>query len=172
VAVAGGLYILNNDALTNYWVVVSLLPLAAYLLLAFLRARKLLHAEQGLQKEIVQSGFVALAAERSAQFWAVLFGLFATGACVGALLVWGYQAVIWFQKDAWTSITWLSVGGYVPNTEQEILQSFYTWLANTNLGVVFLVAGLLIAAPLAAIHSTTSQQAKQRNKELRYLKKR
>ncbi len=171
-AIAVSLYVLYDQTINNYWAFASLLPLAGYLLFAFLRARKLLRAEQGRQKEIVQYGFVALAADRSAQFWAVLFGLFATGACVGALLVWGYQAVIWFQKSAWSSITWLSVGGIVPDTGQELLQSLFIWLANTNLGVVFLVAGLLIAAPLAAIHNLTSQRAKQRNKELRNLKKR
>lgn len=172
VAIAASLYIFCNETLANYWAAASLLPFAGYLLLAFLRARILLRAEQGREQEIMRYGFTAIAADRSARFWAILFGIFAIGACVGALLVWAYQAVIWFQKSAWSSITWLSVGGAVPDTEYEMLQAIFIWLANTNLGVVFLVAGLLIAAPLATIHGHASRLAKQRNKELRNLKKR
>lgn len=154
------------------WAGVGLLPLLAYLGYCFFRARKMLLAEHGREREIVKLGFIAMVADRSARFWGFLFSLVAGSTCVMTLTIWLYQAWLWYRDGNWLPITWLSVVGAIPQTDHSALHRLFYWLGDTNLGVIVLIAGLLIAAPLAAIGWRSNNKAKSRRNDLNNLKKR
>lgn len=154
------------------WAGVGLLPLLAYLGYCFFRARKMVLAEQGREREIVKAGFVAMAADRSARFWGLLFSLVAGSTCVMTLTVWLYQASLWYRDGNWLPVTWHSVVGAIPQTDHSTLRRLVYWLGDTNIGVIVLIAGLLIAAPLAAISWRSNNKAKFRRNDLNNLKKR
>jgi hypothetical protein len=132
----------------------------------------LIVAEQGREREIVEMGFVAMAADRMARVWSVIFGFVAISICTTTLAVWLYQAWTWYRDGDWSPITWLSATSVIPFSDNGYLQRLYYWLGDTNLGVIVLVVGLIIAAPIVAINSNYQQEAKLRRKDLTNLKRR
>ena len=132
----------------------------------------MLLAEQGREREIVEFGFVAMVADRSARFWGSLFAIIAILTGITTVAIWAYQAWLWYRLGDWTSLTWLTVVGVIPQTDHAYLQRLLYWLADTNFGVIVLITGLLIAAPLVAVHHKSSHKAKLRRKDLINLKKR
>lgn len=154
------------------WAVTAPLPLIIYLAFCHSKARKTLLAEQGRERDIVKAEFVAIAAERRARFWGVIFGIITIPTCITPLAIWAYQGWRWYVEGAWVPVTWLSLLGIVPESGHAYLQRLIRWLADTNMGVIVLIAGLLVAAPLAAVHRKSSHLAKLRRKDLVNLKKR
>jgi len=172
VAAVSAAIIVTAEELPRAWATIGLLPLFAYLGNCYFRARKMILAEQGREREIVQLGFVAMVADRSARFWGYLFATIALSTCITTLAIWAYQAWLWYRLGHWTSVTWLTVVGIIPQTSHAYLHRLLYWLADTNFGVVVLITGLLIAAPLAAIHWRSNNKAKFRRNDLANLKKR
>jgi hypothetical protein len=172
VAAISALYICNTDHIGKGWLWASLLPLLIYLGLCFFRARKILHAEQGREREIIQAEFTAMAADRAARFWGFLFSLTAASTCVIAVAIWAYQGFLWYQQGHWIPITWLKVMQWIPETDYPYMQRLLYWLGDTNIGVVVLIGGLSVAAPLAAISWRSNNKAKFRSNDLSNLKKR
>jgi len=172
VALACSLFILSTRQVANGWIVIGLLPLIFYLAICHFRARKLLLADTGREREITRAGFVAIAAERAARFWGALFSsvVIATGAITAG--IWAYQAFLWYEESRWIPMTWFAVTGVLPALENTYLQRLVHWLADTNMGVVTLIGGLLLAAPLAAINWRSNNKAKFRRNDLANLKKR
>ncbi len=172
VAVVSVAFILSIGELAKAWSGVGLLPLLAYLGYCYFRARKMILAEQGRERDIVRQGFVAMAADRSARFWGFLFAIIAVSTCVTTLVIWAYQAWLWHRESDWIAVTWLSVVGVIPQSDYAYLQRLFYWLGDTNIGVVVLIVGLLIAAPLVAVHHQSNHKAKLRRRDLVNLKKR
>ena len=172
VAVAAAWYILRTSQIADFWAGSGILPLFLYLGYCHFKARKMILAEQGREREIVEMGFVAMAADRMARIWSVLFGFVAVSICTTTLAVWIYQAWIWHRDGNWSSLTWRSATGLIPLSSNEHLQRLYYWLGDTNLGVVIMVVGLLIAAPIVAVNSIYQHKAKLRRKDLTNLKRR
>ena len=170
-AAIGALYVLADDDYSNGWTAVSLMPLIAYLGYCHHRARAMIVAEQGREREIVRMGFVALAAERAARFWGGIFSVVTVVACLTSVAIWAYQGFLWYRESHWIPQTWLSIGGNIPGSESVYLQRLYYWLGDTNIGVIVLACGLLIAAPLAAISWRSNNKAKFRRNDLKNLKK-
>jgi hypothetical protein len=83
-----------------------------------------------------------------------------------------YQTWHWYRAGDWLPVTWLSVTRYLPNSGHELLQRLLHWIADTNMGVVILILGLLLAAPIAATNSGYQHRAKVRRKDLVNLKRR
>lgn len=172
VAAVSAACVLSSSALARAWAGVGLLPLLAYLGYCHFRARKMVRAEQGRERDIVRQGFIAMVADRSARFWGFLFSTIAASACVTALAIWAYQAWLWYREGDWISVTWLSVVGLIPQSDISYLQRLFHWLGDTNIGVIVLIGGLLVAAPLAAINWRSNNKAKRRRKDLNNLKRR
>ena len=172
VAAVSAAIILTVDDVPRVWTPIGLLPLLIYLGYCYFQARKMLLAEQGREREIVELGFVAMVADRSARFWGSLFAIIAISTGITTAAIWAWQAWLWYRLGDWTSLTWLTVVGVIPQTDYAYLQRLLYWLADTNLGVIVLIAGLLIAAPLVAVHHKSSHKAKLRRKDLINLKKR
>lgn len=154
------------------WAALGLLPLLTYLGYCHFRARKMVLAEQGREREIVRQSFVATVADRSARFWGFLFATIAISTCITAVAIWAHQAWLWYREGDWTSVTWLTVVGVIPQTDYSYLRRLLYWLADTDFGVVVMIIGLIIAAPLAAINWRSNNKAKFRRNDLRNLKKR
>jgi len=171
-AAIGALYIFNSDDYPNGWAAVSLMPLIAYLGYCHYRARAMIVAEQGREREIVRMGFVALAADRAARFWGSIFSAVAVLTGLACVAIWAYQGFLWYRESHWIPQTWLSIGGNIPSSASVYLQRLYYWLGDTNIGVIVLIGGLLIAAPLAAISWRSNNKAKFRRNDLKNLKKR
>lgn len=172
IAFTSALYISNTAEIPNVWIGAGLLPLVLYLAACHRRARQLLLAEKGREREIVHSGFVVLAAQRAARFWGVLFASIVITTGVTSVAFWVYQGYLYYTEDRWIPLTWFSVTGVLPVIENTYLQRLSHWLADTNMGVVILVLGLLLAAPIAAIHWRSNNKAKFRRNDLANLKKR
>jgi hypothetical protein len=172
VAAVSAAVILAGEAVPRAWTPIGLLPLLTYLGYCYFRARRMVLAEQDREREIVRSGFVAMVADRSAHFWGFLFATITVSTCTTAVAIWAYQGWLWYRLGDWKSLTGYTVVGVVPQTDFAYLQRLLYWLADTNFGVVVLVAGLLIAAPLAAVHQKSSHKAKLRHRDLINLKKR
>lgn len=172
VAAISASYVFSTEELAKAWAGIGLLPLLTYLGYCSFRARKMLLAEQGREREIIELGFVALVADRAARLWAFLFATVAITTCVITLLIWAYQGWLWHRDGAWVSVTWTSIVGIIPRVDFRYLQQFLYWLGDTNFGVVVLIAGLLLAAPLVAVHRWASDKAKLRQKDVANLKKR
>jgi hypothetical protein len=147
------------------------MPLIVYLGYCHYRARVLVFAEQGREREIVRMEFVALAAERAARFWGFVFSAVAIATCLASVAIWAYQGYLWYRDGHWIPQTWASIGGDVPSSASVYLQRLYYWLGDTNIGVIVLIGGLLIAAPLAAISWRSNNKAKFRRNDLKNLKK-
>jgi hypothetical protein len=171
-AAIGALYICNTDGYPNGWAGVCFVPLIVYLGYCQYRARNMILAEQGREREIVRMGFVAMAADRAARFWGINFSAVAIATCLVSVAIWGYQGFLWYRESHWIPQTWLSIGGNIPSSGSMNLQRLFYWLGDTNIGVIALISGLLIAAPLAAISWRSNNKAKFRRNELRNLKKR
>ena len=172
VAAVSAASIVAADELPRAWAAIGLLPLSAYLGNCYFRARKMVLAEQGREREIVRLGFITLVADRSARFWGFLFATIAVSTGITIMAIWAYQAWLWYREGDWTSVTWLSFVGVIPQTHYSYLQRLFYWLADTNFGVIVLVTGLSVAAPLAAIHWRSNNKAKFRRNDLVNLKKR
>ncbi len=172
VAATSASYVLSSEELAKAWAGIGLLPLLAYLGYCHFRARKRLLAEHGREREIVALGFIALVADRAARFWGFLFATVAIATCVMTLLIWAYQGWLWFRGGAWMSVTWTSIVGFIPQIDNGYLQRFLYWLGDTNFGVVVLITGLTLAAPLVTVHQKSSRKAKLRQKDVVNLKKR
>ena len=171
-AIIGALYIFDTDDYSNGWATLGLVPLIVYLGYCHYRARAMILAEQEREREIVIMGFVALAAERAARFWGFIFSAIAIATSLASVAIWAYQAYLWYRESHWIPQTWLSIGGSLPSSESAYLQRLYYWLGDTNIGVIVLICGLLIAAPLAAISWRSNNKAKFRRNDLKNLKKR
>lgn len=155
----------------NYWVGLCLLPLVLYLGNCHYRARRLINAEQGAERVIIKKGFAVMVANRAARFWASVFSVIAGSTCIAAVIAWGYQAYLWYRDGVWMPLTWLSIGGEIPQTDFAYVQRLLFWLGDTNIGVMILVVGLLLAAPIAAVNTRAEQKARLRKRELTNLKK-
>jgi hypothetical protein len=171
-AAAVTFYAMKTNEHVGIWGGAGILPLIAYLGYCRVKSRKILLAEKGREREIVKLGFVALAADRTARVWSVVFGIVAIATCLASLSVWAYQAWHWYRAGDWLPVTWISVTRYLPNSGHESLQRLLHWLADTNMGVVVLILGLLLAAPIAATNSRYQHRAKVRRKDLSNLKRR
>ena len=154
------------------WAALGLLPLLTYLGYCHFRARKMVLAERGREREIIRSNFVAIVADRAARFWGFLFAAVAISTCVTTLAIWAYQGWLWYSEGEWISATWLTVVGVIPRPDHLELQRLIYWLGDTNIGVIVLIGGLLVAAPLAAINWRSNNKAKSRRNDLANLKKR
>jgi hypothetical protein len=172
IAAASALYILGTSGVANAWAAAGLLPLAVYLGLCHRRARRIVNAEIGREREIVVMDFVALAAERAARFWNLLFSATIAATGVLSVAIWAYQGFISYVGDRWIHLTWLEVLPNIQRAENEYLNRLIYWIGDTNLGVVVLIIGLLLAAPLAAISWRSNNKARIRRNELGNLKKR
>jgi uncharacterized membrane protein len=172
IALISALYIINNAEIPNAWVALGLLPLVLYLAACHRRARRLLLAEEGREREIIHAGFVALAAQRAARFWGGLFASIVITTGVTSVAFWIYQGFLFYTEDRWIPVTWFAVTGVLPVIENTYLQRLSHWLADTNMGVAILVVGLLLAAPVAAIHWRSNNKVKFRKNDLANLKKR
>lgn len=164
--------ILAVEEVPRTWTPIGLLPLLIYLGYCYFQARKMVLAEQGREREIVEFGFVVMVADRSARFWGSLFAIIAISTGITTVAIWAWQAWLWYRLGDWTSLTWLTVVGVIPQTDHAYLQRLLYWLADTNFGVIVLILGLLIAAPLVAVHGESSHKAKLRHRNLINLKKR
>jgi len=102
----------------------------------------------------------------------LLFAIIAVSTGVTTLAIWAYQAWLWHSESDWIAVTWHSVAGIIPQSDYASLQRLLYWLADTNIGVVVLIIGLLVAAPLAAINWRSNNKAKFRRNEWVNLKKR
>lgn len=147
------------------------LPLVLYLAVCFQRARNRVNVEQAVEREIIVADLRLLAAQRCARFWAAGFAVACGFAFLSALLVWAYQAATWYRADVWLPLSWNSAVGLVPNPSSVALQKVVLWLGDTNLGVVAILLGLLIAAPLASFNHNANLTVRRRKKELATYKK-
>jgi len=172
IAIVTALIVQIGDRFAIAWAGMGLLPLVSYLGYVYLRARKLILAEQGRERDIVRMGLVVMAAERAARFWSLLFSVVVIATGVFTAAIWGYQGFLSYVGNRWVPLTWQSVVGFMPNTEHAVLQRLFFWLSDTNFGVVVLIGGLLLAAPLAAINWRSNNKAKFRRNDLGNLKKR
>ena len=149
-----------------YWSCLGFLPLLLYLASCYQRARQRIAVDNAVEREIIIADFRVIAAERCARFWAACFALVTGSAFLIALLVWAYQGAVWFRADSWVALTWNSVLGFAPNTGDAGLQKIIYWLSDTNLGVIAIIVGLLIAAPLANINHKANLKVRRCKKEL------
>lgn len=172
VAAVSAAYVFYTGELATVWAAAGLPPLLAYLGYCHFRARKMVLAEQGRERDIVRQGFIAMVADRAARFWSFLFAIVAVATCVTTLAIWAYQGWLWYREGDWIPVTWLSVTGVMPQSDHSYLQRLFHWLGDTNIGVIVLIGGLLVAAPLAAINWRSNNKAKLRRKDLANLKKR
>ena len=172
IALISTLFVISTDKLANGWIAIGLLPLILYLATCHIQARQQLLADTGREREIVRAGFVVMAAERAVQFWGAMFSsiVVATGAITAG--IWSYQGFLWYEESRWIPMPWFAVTGVLPSLENTYLQRLVHWLADTNMGVVVLILGLLLAAPLAAVHWRSNNKAKFRRNDLANLKKR
>ncbi len=159
------------SAIHPYWSGLGFLPLLLYLGACFQQERKRINVEIAVEREIIIADLRLIAAHRCARFWAAGFAVACGSAFLAALLVWAYQAATWYRTDVWRPLTWNSVLGLVPNTGNAGLQKVIHWLSDTNLGVVAIVLGLLIAAPLASLNHNANLTVHRRKKELATYKK-
>ena len=164
--------VIDVEEIPPTWAAIGLLPLFAYLGNCHFRAHKMVLAEQGREREIVKLGLIAMVADRSARFWGFLFATIAISTWITTLMIWVYQAWLWYRLGHWTPVTWLTVVGVIPQTDHSYLHRLFYWLADTNFGVAVLIIGLSVAAPLAAISWRSNNKAKFRRNDLINLKKR
>lgn len=165
-------FVLFMDVVDDNWAWAGLVPLLAYLGNCFYRERRLIQADSGREREIVKLHFVAIAAARAARFWGALFSAVAVATGIATTGIWAYQLYLCYLARRWVPLTWHTVVGMLPPNDSAFVQSLFYWLGDTNFGTVVLIAGLLIAAPLAAIGWRSNNKAKFRRNELSNLKKR
>ena len=73
IALIGALYILITGQIATAWIAAGFLPLSIYLGVCHQRARKIILAEVGREREIVEMSFVSMTADRAAQCWNLLY---------------------------------------------------------------------------------------------------
>lgn len=171
-AFLSALLILFNDTIENTWAWAGSLPLLVYLGRCHYRATRMIRAETGREREIMKMHFVVIAADRAARFWGVLFSTVAVATGIACAGIWAYQAYLCYLAGRWVSLTWHAVVGILPDNDSALLQRLFYWLGDTNFGAVVLIAGLLVAAPIAAVSWRSNNKAKFRRNELSSLKKR
>ena len=165
-------FVLSVDAIDDNWASAGLVPLLVYLGHCYYRERRLIQADIGREREITKMGFVVVAADRAARFWALMFSSVAIVTAVSVIGIWAYQGYLCLLEHRWVPLTWHGVVGMLPNYESAYVQRLFYWLGDTNFGAVVLITGLLIAAPLAAIGWRSNNKAKFRRNALSNLKKR
>lgn len=172
VASISALYILSTDQIANGWTTACFVPLCVYLGLCHQRARRIILAERGREREIIEMSFVSMAADRAAQFWGLTFSaiVITTGVIVTA--IWGYQGFLSYVEGRWIPLTLFAVLPDIQPTGFALLNRLIYFFGDTNLGVVVLIGGLILAAPLAAIHWRSNNKASFRRNDLGNLKKR
>jgi hypothetical protein len=164
--------VLSIDTLNDRWGWSGLVPLLVYIGHCYYRERRLILADTGREREIVKMGLVVMAADRAARFWGVMFSTVATATAIATAGIWMYQGYLCYLEQRWVPLTWNAVTGMLPLSNNEILQRIFYWLGDTNFGSVVLIAGLLMAAPLAAISWRSNNKAKFRRNDLSHLKRR
>ena len=172
VALISALYILTTDQIAKGWIAAGFLPLSIYLGICHQRARKIILAEVGREREIIEMSFVSMAADRAARFWNLIFSAVAITTGVIVTAMWGYQGFLSYVEGRWIPLTLFAVLPDVQRTGNELLNRLIYFFGDTNLGVVVLIGGLLLAAPLAAISWRSNNKAKFRRNDLGNLKKR
>jgi len=172
VAAVSALYILITGQLAKSWIVLGFLPLALYLARCHVRARKLVLAESGREREIVEMNFLSMAADRAARFWDLSFSAVAVTTGIFVTAIWAYQGFLSYDEGRWIPLTLFAALPDIQRTDNELLNRLIFFFGNTNIGVVVLIGGLLLAAPLAAINWRSNNKAKFRRKDLGNLKKR
>ena len=108
-ALISTLYIVNTPEIANGWAGMALSPLILYLAACHRRARQLLLAENGREREIVHAGFVVMAAQRAARFWGTLFTSIVITTGVTSAAFWVYQGFLFYTEDRWIPLTWFAV---------------------------------------------------------------
>ena len=172
IALIGALYILITGQIAKAWIAAGFLPLGIYLGVCHQRARKIILAEVGREREIVEMSFVSMAADRAAQFWNLLFSSVAITTGVIVTAIWGYQGFLSYVEGRWIPLTLFAVLPDIQPTDYALLNRLIYFFVDTNLGVGVLIVGLLLAAPLAAIQWRSNNKAKFRRNDLGNLKKR
>lgn len=172
IALIGALYILITGQIAKAWIAAGFLPLGIYLGVCHQRARKIILAEVGREREIVEMSFVSMAADRAAQFWNLLFSSVAITTGVIVTAIWGYQGFLSYVEGRWIPLTLFAVLPDIQPTDYALLNRLIYFFGDTNLGVGVLIVGLILAAPLAAIQWRSNNKAKFRRNDLGDLKKR
>jgi glucose-6-phosphate-specific signal transduction histidine kinase len=172
IALIGALYILITGQIAKAWIAAGFLPLGIYLGVCHQRARKIILAEVGREREIVEMSFVSMAADRAAQFWNLLFSSVAITTGVIVTAIWGYQGFLSYVEGRWIPLTLFAVLPDIQPTDYALLNRLIYFFGDTNLGVGVLIVGLILAAPLAAIQWRSNNKAKFRRNDLGNLKKR
>jgi len=172
IALIGALYILITGQIAMAWIAAGFLPLSIYLGVCHQRARKIILAEVGREREIVEASFISMAADRAAQFWNLLFSSVAITTGVIVTAIWGYQGFLSYVEGRWIPLTLFAVLPDIQPTDYALLNRLIYFFGDTNLGVGALIVGLLLAAPLAAIQWRSNNKAKFRRNDLGNLKKR
>lgn len=169
---AAAAIVLRIDDVNASWAFGGLVPLLVYLGHSFFRARRLIYADTGREREIIKMGFIVMAADRAARFWGLLFSAVAIATGIASAGIWAYQGYLCYVEQRWVPVTWHAVTGVHPLSNDENLQQILFWMGDTNFGSVVLICGLLIAAPLAAISWRSNNKAKFRRNDLASLKRR
>lgn len=172
IAAISALYILTTGQLAKSWIVLGFLPLVIYLARCHLRARKIVQAESGREREIAEMSLISMAADRAAKFWNLLFSAVAVTTGVIVTAIWGYQGFLSYVEDRWIPLTLFAVLPDIQRTDNELLNRLIYFFGDTNLGVVVLIGGILLAAPLAAMNWRSNNKAKFCRNDLGNLKKR
>jgi hypothetical protein len=169
-AAIGGWLLIDGSGL----IVAALLILPVFIYLGHCqyRASKKIRSEQGAEQAIVRKQLEVVSRVRAAEFWdALVTSSFGIGA-LGAMGVWGYQVTQWLLKGEMPPVTWLSIGGAIPQMEWLGVQKVMNWFANQNVGAICLVAGLFIAGLLLSAQNNAEFNVRKIRKELSELKKR
>ena len=172
IAAISALYILYTDQIGNIWAATGLLPLAIYLGICHAKARRIVLAETGREREIVEMGFVVTVAERAARFWNLIFSAITISTGVVCAAIWAYQGILSYVEGRWIPLTLFGTVPDIQRTDYILLNRVIYWLGDTNLGVVVLLVGLILAAPIAAVGWRSNNKAKFRRNDLTNLKKR
>ena len=145
-AAIGGWLLIDGGGL--FVAALLILPVLIYLGHCQYRASKKIRSERGAEQAIAMKQLEVVSRVRAAEFWEMLVASLSGLGALIALGVWGYQVFQWLLKGDMPSVTWLSIGWTVPQTEWMGVQKLINWFAKQNVGAICLVAGLFISAPL------------------------
>ena len=169
-AAIGGWLLIDGSGL----IVAALLILPVFIYLGHCqyRASKKIRSERGAERAIARKQLEVVSRVRAAEFWEMLVASLSGLGALVALGVWGYQVFLWLLKGDMPSVTWLSFGWAVPQTEWLGVQKLINWFANQNVGAICLVSGLFIAGLLLSVQNNAEFNVRKIRKELSELKKR
>ena len=115
--ISTALYIVNTAEIANGWVGAG--PVATVCVFSSkppTSAAKLVLAETGREREIVQAGFVVdRSATRCSGFGAALFASIVITTSVTTVAFWAYQGFLFYTEDRWIPLTWFAVTGVFAN---------------------------------------------------------